>query len=169
MIISNDHYYGHVNRFIVERNVTWLGRAARCTVWSTMLVYYLEALYGHLMDVAFGKPQGRTHVKGNLFSFSMPWEDIGKCCQQAIFHAEEPHAAELKKLQSELGHPPSDDSLALLVNVHILGGNKDLALHLKGLTMRVKVLQDLIAILRCSGYPGYEKDGINSSFRSSIG
>ena len=28
--------------------------------------------------------------------------------------------------------------------------------------MRVKVLQDLIEILRRSGYPGYEKDGVNS-------
>ena len=39
MSLSNDHYYGHVNRYIVENNVTWLECAACCTVWSTMLVY----------------------------------------------------------------------------------------------------------------------------------
>ena len=127
-----------------------------------MLVYYLESPYGHLMDVALGKPQGRTHVKGNLFSFNMPWEDIEKSCHQAILHAKEPHTAALAKLQSELGLPHSEDTLALLVNVHIVGGSKDLALHLKGLTMRVKVLQELIEILRRSGYPGYEKDRVNS-------
>ena len=49
-----------------------------------------------------------------------------------------------------------------LVNVHIVGGSKDLAQHLSGLTMRVPVVQRLIHILRCSGYPGYETDGINS-------
>ena len=56
MSISNDHYYGHVNRFIVENNVTWLECAATCLIWSTMLVYYLEAAHGHLMKVPLGKP-----------------------------------------------------------------------------------------------------------------
>ena len=81
------------------------------------------------MDVALGKPQWRTHVKGNLFSFNMPWEYIERCCHQAILHAKQPHTEALSKLQSELGLPHSEETLALLVNVHIVGGNKDLALH----------------------------------------
>ena len=76
MSISSDHYYGHVSRFIEENNVTWLECAACCMVWSTMLVYYLEAPHGNLIDVPFGQPEARTQVKGNLFSFSMPWEYI---------------------------------------------------------------------------------------------
>ena len=124
-----------------------------------MLVYYLESPYGHLMDVVYGQPQGRTHVKGNLFSFGMPWEDIEKCCHQAIRHSKEPEASTFRKMKEDLGLPHSEDTLALLVNVHIVGGSKDLALHLKGLTMRVQVVQELINILRQSGYPGYEKEG----------
>ena len=50
----------------------------------------------------------------------------------------------------------------MLVHVHIVGGNKDLAIHLKGLTLRVRVVQDLIDILRSSGYPGYDRNGVNS-------
>ena len=161
MSLSNDHYYGHANRYIVENNVTWLECAASCMVWSTMLVYYLEAPYGHLMGEVLGKPQGRTHVKGNLFSFSMPWEDIEKCCHQAVLHAKPPHREALAKLQQDLGVPHSEETLALLVHVHIVAGNKDLAQHLQGLTMRVRVIQELIEILRCSGYPGYEKHGVN--------
>ena len=65
-------------------------------------------------------------------------------------------------MQNDLGVPHSEETLALLVNVHIIGGNKDLALHLKGLTMRVPVLQRLIDILRASGYPGYDDRGVNS-------
>ena len=114
------------------------------------------------MQDIMGKPQGRTHVKGNLFSFSMPWEDIEKCCHQAVLNAKHSGRKDLSKLQNELGLPHSEETLALLVNVHIVGGHKDLALHLKGLTMRVKVLQELIEILRSSGYPGYEKSGVNS-------
>ena len=147
MNISNDHYYGHVNLFIVENNVTWLECAATCLIWSTMLVYYLEAPYGHLMKVPLGKPEGRTEVKGNLFSFSMPWEDIERSCHHAVTHADNIHQGALRRLQNDLGVPHSEETLALLVNVHIIGGNKDLALHLKGLTMRVPVLQRLIDIL----------------------
>ena len=160
MSLSNDHYYGYVNKYIVEQNVTWLECAASCLIWSTMLVYYLESPYGHLMDVAVGQPQGRTHVKGNLFSFGMPWEDIEKCCHQAIRNSKEPEASTFRKLKENLGLPHSEETLALLVNVHIVGGSKDLALKLKGLTMRVDVVQGLINILRESGYPGYEKEGL---------
>ena len=37
-----------------------------------MLVYYLEAPYGNLIDVPVAKPEARTQVKGNLFIFAMP-------------------------------------------------------------------------------------------------
>ena len=56
-------------------------------------------------------------------------------------------------------------SQVMLVNVHIVSGSKDLALHLQGLTMRIPVMQKLIEILRGSGYPGYENDGVNSASR----
>ena len=68
MSLSNDHYYGYVPRFLTQEKVTWLECAAACMVWSTILVYYLEAPYGHLMSEVVGKPQGRTQVKGNIFS-----------------------------------------------------------------------------------------------------
>ena len=163
MSLSNDHYYGHVNKYIVEKNVTWLECAASCMVWSTMLVYYLEEPYGHLMAEVMGKPQGRTQVRGNLFSFSMPWEDIENCCHQAIKAANKTQAKDLRKIEKELGLPHTEETLALLVNVHIVGGNKDLALCLKGLTMRVEVIQNLIQILKLSGYPGYEDTGVNET------
>ena len=153
MSSTNDHYYGHVHRYIVENNVTWLECAACCTVWSTMLVYYLEAPYGHLIDVPFGQPDARTKVKGNLFSFSMPWEDIERCCREASQHAEAMNPDRLKLLQENLGVPHSEETLAMLVNVHIVGGSKDLALHVKGLTLRIPVMQKLMEIMRDSGIP----------------
>ena len=50
----------------------------------------------------------------------------------------------------------------MLVTVHIVGGSKDVALHLKGLTLRIPVMQRLIEIMRDSGYPGYDNNGLNS-------
>ena len=83
MCVSNDHYYGHVHRYLVEKDVSWLECAACSTVWSTMLVYYLEAPFGNLIDVPLGKPVGRTQVKESLFRLPMPREDVEKCCRQA--------------------------------------------------------------------------------------
>ena len=112
-----------------------------------------------------GFAQGRTHVRGNLFSFSMPWPDIERCCAAAIAGAGEVDRQGLRQWQDEQGVPHSEEVLALLVGVHIRGGSKDLAMHLKGLTMRVAVVSELIRLLRRSGYPGYEADGVNSETR----
>ena len=71
-------------------------------------------------------------------------------------------------MEAELGVPHSEETLALLVNVSIVGGNKDLAEHLGGLTMRVDVLQELIEILRQSGYPGYEKIALTDLIESLV-
>ena len=45
--------------------------------------------YGNLIDVPFANPGARTHVKDNLFSFPMPWEDIQQCCREASQHGDE--------------------------------------------------------------------------------
>ena len=84
-----------------------------------------------------------------FFSFSLPWEDIEKRCQEA----------ELKNAvdaaQRSLAMPHSEDVLATLLSVHLVGGTKDLVEHLHGATMRTEVVLSLIAQLRDSGYPGY--------------
>ena len=59
--------------------------------------------------------------------------------------------------------PHDEVALATLLNVHIVGGTTDLGIHLEGATMRPAIVEELIAALRCSGYPGYEEDGPNSA------
>ena len=51
------------------------------------------------------------------------------------------HGNRLRLLQESLGIPHSEETLAMLVNVHIVGGSKDLAQHVKGLTLRISVMQ----------------------------
>ena len=142
---------------LVEHHVTWLECAAASLVWSTILVYYLEAPYGHLMREKMDGPEARTMARGNLFSFSLPWEEIEARCKEA--------SANWERAVGDAGEtmplPHSEDVLAALVNVHIVGGTKDLVEHLAGATMRCDVVLWLIAQLRASGHPGYEAE-INS-------
>ena len=59
--------------------------------------------------------------------------------------------------------PHDETLLATLLNVHVVGGTTDLAAHLEGATMRPAIVEEHIAVLRKSGYPGYEEDGPNSA------
>ncbi|CAK0805824.1 unnamed protein product [Prorocentrum cordatum] len=92
----------------------------------------------------------------------MPWDDIERCCREACQHAEEIHGGRLRLVQDALVVPHSEETLAMLVNVRIKGGSKDLAQHLTWLTLRIPAMQKLIEIMRDSGYPGYGNNGLNS-------
>ena len=169
MSLANDHYYGYVHKYIVENDVTWLECAAASICWSTMLVFYIEEPHGHLMKEFIEGAQGRTHVRGNLFSFAMAWEDVYRCCCEAEnLHTQERKraatcSASCNTTQSiNIMLPRSESTLASLVRVCIRGGTKDLAAHLDGVTMRPHVVLQLIKILRSSGYPGYEDKGVNA-------
>ena len=54
--------------------------------------------------------------------------------------------------------PHGEDVLCQLVHCHINGGVKDLAEHIKGLTIRPAVVVALVEELRTSGWPGYESE-----------
>merc|ERR1712078_792884 len=63
------------------------------------------------------------------------------------------------------GIPHSEGVLALLVHVQVVNGSADLAKHVKGLTLRLHVLEKLCDITRHSGYPGYGAGDVNSAER----
>ena len=46
-------------------------------------MYYLEEPYGHLMQETMDGLEARTMARGNLFSFSLPWEEIEERCKEA--------------------------------------------------------------------------------------
>ena len=51
--LANDNFYGYALKLLVERKITWLECAAASLVWTNIMVYYLEAPYGHLMQIRF--------------------------------------------------------------------------------------------------------------------
>lgn len=104
-------------------------------------MYYLENPRGHLMDNIMGSAEGRTKVKGNIFSFSMPWEDIQQCCENMGNQSPAEHSDAIKTLGGAKTVPHSEDTLALLVSVKIVSGESDLAEKLRGRTVHVHVLK----------------------------
>ena len=74
-----------IRRSRLEMSLGW-SVLLQASVWSTLLVCYMEEPYGHLMLEKMDGAQARTRVKGNLFSFVLPWEEIANCCKKAMDH-----------------------------------------------------------------------------------
>ena len=61
--------------------------------------------------------------------------------------------------------PRSEADLAHYVGICIVGGSKDLAQHLKGITLRVEVMRLLLIAMRNTGLDIYSADSVNSPAR----
>ena len=76
MALCNDNMWGYSTDLIVTHKVRWIEAAAVLPCWTSMIVYYVEESYGHLLEEQVGKQQCRTAVHGNCWSVQMPWEHI---------------------------------------------------------------------------------------------
>ena len=74
--LTNDNWVGYPTELLYQHQVRWIEAAAACPVWTSMVCYYLEADRGHLMDEDIHRADHRIAVRGNVSSFSMPWEEI---------------------------------------------------------------------------------------------
>ena len=84
--LANDNFIGYVHEFLVQNKVTWLEATIAGPVFSGLVTYYIEGLASdrhHMMETAVGHPERAWGVRGNLFSFSLPWEEImGQLCKK---------------------------------------------------------------------------------------
>ena len=74
--LANDNFIGYIHAFIVQNKVTWLEATIPCPAFSGLVTYYIEgdaSQRGRLMQETLGSPQRAWEVRGNLFSFLLPW------------------------------------------------------------------------------------------------
>ena len=77
--LANDNFISYAHPFIVSENVTWLEATIAAPVFSGLITYYIEGDQSdrhNLMQVAVGNAQKSWGVRGNLFSFLLPWEKV---------------------------------------------------------------------------------------------
>ncbi len=73
MGLANDNWYDFTMDCIYRWKARWIEVVVASPIWTTMIVYYIEADKGHLMNEAVQQPQHRHASRGNAFSFHMPW------------------------------------------------------------------------------------------------
>ena len=74
--LANDNWYEYPLNFLYQEKVRWIEAAAACPVWTSVVSYYIEEDRGHLMEEELRRSDFRVAVRGNVSSFSMPWEEI---------------------------------------------------------------------------------------------
>ena len=82
--LTNDNFIGYMNRYLVEHSVTWLEATIASPVFTGLVTYYIEGAQEHrhhLMEEAITQPQRAYGVRGSLFSFLLPWDQIQRDVQ----------------------------------------------------------------------------------------
>ena len=124
--------WGYVTSLIARYKVRWIEMAAILPCWTSMIVYYVEGDYGHLMRESVGQATYRTAVRGHCYSFIMPWEDIVRSMNACMTDA-------------DLGSlPREEDCLKYLLRLHLKVAGKDFHQHLKQVHLRPFVLVELL-------------------------
>ena len=74
--LANDNWFGYPTELLYTYRVRWIEAAAASPVWTSVINYYLEADRGNLIEEHLQRPEHRTAIRGNVSSFSIPWEEV---------------------------------------------------------------------------------------------
>ena len=119
MGLANDNMWGYASPLIKQYRVRFIEMAAVVPVWTSMMVFYIEGDYGHLMNEVVAGQRFRTAVRGHCFSLLMPWVDIIEELSRNVSDAD------LEAL------PREEETLKYIVRLHLRVGNKSFHNHLK--------------------------------------
>ena len=82
--LANDNFYGFPEDTIVRYGVRWIELAAASPILNCIICYYVEGDRGHCMDEKVFQRKEGMNVRGNAYSFAMPWEAIAQKLSQVV-------------------------------------------------------------------------------------
>ena len=147
MALANDNIIGYTHKTILKYKVSWIEAAAAQPAWTTMMCFYIEGDRGHLLEETMFKSSFMSVVRGNVFSYHMPWEKILQFLERTTTD---------DKL-TLLPHDP--EHLAHMVQLHMKIGSVDMAKHIKEIKVRAHVVLKLGYQLIRAGHAAYIKSG----------
>jgi len=135
LALANDNFVGYVHAFFVEHNVTWLEATIASPLFSGLITYYIEGPPSerhHLMEAALTQPQHAYGVRGNIFSFLLPWDHIQE---------------QLESNDEDLSHwPLAPDRVCQIVRVRMVRGPEELLKTFKELHVRAEIVRRVACI-----------------------
>ena len=132
--LANDNYVGYIHEYFLAQKVTWIEAVIACPVFTCLVTYYVEGPKHerhHLMEDVVAAPQRSYGVRGNLFSFLLPWEVIHNKLHDTMV------AGNLHQW------PLSPDTVEQLVRVQILKSPTGIADKFRELRVRPWVVRSI--------------------------
>ena len=71
-----------MDKEILRYGVRWIELAAASPILNCIVTYYVEGDRGHLMDERAYQRKDALSVRGNAFSFPLPWDGIATKLKQ---------------------------------------------------------------------------------------
>ena len=129
MSLANHNYIGYCSQTLVKYKVRFIEAAIVCPVWTSLICFYMEEDRGHLMKEGIHAAEYHMGVRGNIFSFLMPWKDILDSLHEVS-----------KASVPVVPHPP--EVLAHVVRLHMKLGGEDAgaAKFVKEINVRTEVV-----------------------------
>ena len=132
--LTNDNFIGYMNRYFVDHEVTWLEATIASPVFTGLVTYYIEGAQEHrhhLMEETITQPQRAYGVRGSLFSFLLPWEQIQRDVRRTV-------------MEGDLSEwPLSPAQVGRVLRVRFMRGPVEIINKFKELSVRAKVLKDV--------------------------
>ena len=128
------YHHDHKLRFIVENKVTWLEATIACPIFTGLITYYIEGNpneRGHLMEETLGTPQRSIGVRGNCFSFLLPWENVMSLLSKAFAEGD------------FRTWPLDQETAAQIVRVKFVRGHEALRQQFKELKVRSLIVKGM--------------------------
>jgi hypothetical protein len=143
--LCNDNFYGFITHLIYKWKVRWIEAAAACPIFTAMICYYVEGDRGHLLNEVMHQAEFPHAVRGNVYSYHMPWEEVFKKLHSICSSK----GAEM----SQLPHPPALLSQLVTFNLRI-GDVVELNKWLPQARLRPHVVLKLLCQLVDTNYAG---------------
>ncbi|CAJ1359418.1 unnamed protein product, partial [Effrenium voratum] len=116
--LTNNNWHGYPLELLYTEKVRWIEAAVACPVWTSVVAYHLEADRGHLLEEQLHRAEHRSAIRGNVSSFSLPWEEVLKTLDPK---------SPARKLWGALPHGP--DVARSLIKVTVKGMRRNEAIQ----------------------------------------
>jgi hypothetical protein len=152
--LACDNFIGYAHRFLIEAKVTWLEATIAAPVFSGLVTYYIEGQAPNrhnpmdttlskaggynLMDTPLSHASRSWGVRGNIFSFLLPWEQV---LLQLFEKVEDGDLSQW---------PLSPATMRQVVRVRFVRGPAELLEKFRDLYVRSAVVKNLAEICRSS-------------------
>ena len=156
MALCNDNFWGYTTSLIAKYKVRWIEAAIVSPCWTSMICFYVEGDFGHLMTEELSGQRYRTMVKGSCFSVHMPWEDILESLRDNC------ESSDLEHL------PRPEECLKYMLRLHLQVGGLDFSKHLRQVHVRPFVLIHLLEYLIDRGHAVFHGKGLPHTLKQKM-